>query len=302
MNQHGCSSNIVSGFFTGNSIFQDTSSIRGLSNKVRNEHDHLQARWTGDTLRHPPRTVVNTKLNASINDRCYVVRVALNTRCQLQQRLGSPTRQSMSSQHETRNNSSHNGRRGTTQSTGIGNSGNDVILQCGQRFTRGFKGSLAAHHHVVGKILGHFLGTLTLGGDFKLFRSAHGNFGPQIDRNTDAVISWSYIGRSSRHSNGHRFTRRGIFIFNLVPSRNTTTHLLLVIMRKEEISGILSLERWRGFLGVVRHHDGTWAIDWFRRLGRFVVVFRHFHRHDGQGSTHRCSADRRHQELGISLR
>jgi hypothetical protein len=77
MNQHGCSSNIESGFLTGDGIFQYTSSIGSLSNKVRNEHNHLQARWARNTFRHPPMIVKNTKLNAPIDDWRHIIRVAL---------------------------------------------------------------------------------------------------------------------------------------------------------------------------------------------------------------------------------
>jgi len=77
MYQKGGAPNVECRFFTSDCIFQDGSRIGSLSNKVWNEHDHLQTSGARNTLRHPSSAVVDTQLNTTINDWSHVIRVTL---------------------------------------------------------------------------------------------------------------------------------------------------------------------------------------------------------------------------------
>mmetsp|Transcript_20347 Transcript_20347/g.47694 ORF Transcript_20347/g.47694 Transcript_20347/m.47694 type:complete len:347 (-) Transcript_20347:1617-2657(-) len=167
VDQEGGPANVEGGFLPGDCVVQDPPGVRGLSDKVGDEDDALEARRIGDALRQPAAAVVDPELDAPVDDGRHVVGVPLDAGRDLQQGLRSPAGQSVAGQDEARNDARHDGGAGRAQSPRVGNAGDDVVLEGGQGLVGGVKGGLAADHQIVGIVLGHGLGSLPLGGDFK---------------------------------------------------------------------------------------------------------------------------------------
>mmetsp|Transcript_42937 Transcript_42937/g.63700 ORF Transcript_42937/g.63700 Transcript_42937/m.63700 type:complete len:241 (+) Transcript_42937:241-963(+) len=161
MNQKGYSTDVKGSFFSCHGCFENASSITRLANKVRYEHDQLKSWWCWDAFCNPPCAVVNPKLNASVDGRSYIVRVALNLSSNLQESFTSPTWQSMSCQYKASNNSSNNSCATTTKTTSVRDSTHNVILECWHGLLRCFKRRLETNYQIVGFVLGNGRSALT---------------------------------------------------------------------------------------------------------------------------------------------
>mmetsp|Transcript_19635 Transcript_19635/g.42268 ORF Transcript_19635/g.42268 Transcript_19635/m.42268 type:complete len:233 (+) Transcript_19635:441-1139(+) len=228
MNEKRHTSNVESSIRSTDCIFQYTPCCRRLSNKVRNEHDQLQPRWTGNTFCNPPCSIMNTNLKPSINHRCHIVRMPLNASCNLQQTLRSPHRKPMPCQHQPCNNPRDNSCTRTSQPSCIRNTTNNVILQRRDRFIRRLIRSLDTCHQQVRFILGHLCRPLPLGCNLKLFCPRNSHLRPQIDRQSNTIVSRTAICRTSWNTNRHTLTRLGVFFLDRHSLCDATAHSFFV--------------------------------------------------------------------------
>mmetsp|Transcript_17641 Transcript_17641/g.50515 ORF Transcript_17641/g.50515 Transcript_17641/m.50515 type:complete len:274 (-) Transcript_17641:161-982(-) len=233
MDEHGDAANVEGGDVAGDVGLQDVARGAGLANKVGDEHHQLHSGWERGALRHPSGAGVNSELDATVNGRGDVVGMALDGSGNLQQSLGSPARQSVSSQDQTSDDSTHNGSTGAAQSSGVRDATYDMILESRHGLVGCIERRLDADAHEVGLVLGHLGGALALGRDLERVRPGHRNFRPQIDRHADAVVARPHVGRRRRDADRDGIARRPVLVLDGHPGRYALLHLLLVLVRHQ---------------------------------------------------------------------
>mmetsp|Transcript_28107 Transcript_28107/g.96780 ORF Transcript_28107/g.96780 Transcript_28107/m.96780 type:complete len:529 (+) Transcript_28107:2-1588(+) len=219
VDEPGDAADIEDGVLALHQVLEDGARVRRLANRLRDEDDDLQPARNGDALALPALAVVDAELDASVDGGRDVVRVALDGRRQLEQRLCAPAVEAVARQDEARNQAGDDCCRRGAEAAGVRDSVLANVLQRRHGLARHLKGLAHAAAAQVRLVLRDAVGAVALGHDGKLVGPLHGELRPHVEGHADAVKAGAHVRRRRRHAHRHGGALDGHLLDDLVVDR-----------------------------------------------------------------------------------